>query len=120
MLVSNDNLLKPIQSNAVDKRTDQVTASVRTPILMPTVLAQAILAIQRMSQHEKLQLGDELYLHQPNPEPYLLAFVHEELHKQGWERITNGTVKHLVLVALNLVECVATSALGVNQESRAR
>lgn len=194
-MASNDNLLKPIQSNAVDRRTGQGTASVRTPILTPAVLAQARLAMQRMSEHEKLRLGDELYLHQPNllgsvlvlnrsfgaslqqiepmievlmvtwqamkisghqwpliteqlqsdclqrlaaklhfsqgvstalreqalqqhidshSEPYLLAFVHEELHKQGWEQITDDTVKHIVLVALNLVECVATAAPRVN------
>lgn len=44
------------------------------------------------------------------PEPYLLALVHEELRKQGWEQISNDTVKWIVLVALNLVECVAAVA----------
>lgn len=182
------------------KRASQVAAGVHTPILTPAVLAQATLSMRHMSLHEKLQLGDELFLHQPNllssilalnhsfcasfqqieplieilmiiwlamkishhqwplvteqlqsnclqrlaakarlsqgtsatlrnqaiqqhidshSEPHLLALVHEALYKQGWELITNNTVKHIVLVALNLVECVAAATPQAIQGSRA-
>lgn len=45
-----------------------------------------------------------------HPEPYLLAFVIDELRKQDWLQISSDTEKHLVLVAINLVECVAAVA----------
>lgn len=183
------------------KRTRPVVTSVPAPIMTPAVLAQAKLAMQHMSLQEKLKLGDELYLHQPNllgsvlvlhrsfgasllqiepiieavmltwqamkisgdhwpliteqlqedclrrlvakmhfsqgmsetlrqqallqhidnhPEPYLLALMHEELHRQGWEQITSDTVKHIVLVVLNLVECVATAAPRVKFQEQPR
>jgi len=44
-----------------------------------------------------------------HPEPYLLALVHTELESQGWLQIQDKTVKEIVLVSLNFVECVATA-----------
>jgi hypothetical protein len=45
-----------------------------------------------------------------HPEPHLLALVHTELENQGWLQIQDNTVKEIVLVSLNLVECVATAS----------
>lgn len=59
----------------------------------PTLLEQAV--EQHVSDH---------------PEPYLLAFVIDELRKQDWLQISSDTEKYLVLVAINLVECVAAVA----------
>lgn len=52
-------------------------------------------------------VGEQIDQH---AEPHLLALVYDELRKQGWLQITTEIQKYLVLAALNLVECVATSA----------
>lgn len=179
-----------VRKSAANSR-NRSPKSKRLPILTPKVLAKAIRATQHMSQQEKLQCSDDLYLHQPHllasilalhrnfgasleeidsllellittwqamkfsghqwpliteqqqddcltkitakiqfsqgmpatlleqaveqhvshhPEPYLMAFVIDELHKQNWQQISDDTAKYIMLVALNLVECVAAVA----------
>ena len=46
------------------------------------------------------------YLH-AHPEKWLLAFVFDEIGAAGWSRIRTDKEKQLVLVALNIVECIA-------------
>lgn len=83
---------------------------------------QRLTAKMHLTQKESTALREQALQQHVNshPEPYLLALVHEQLNKQGWVQITNNTVKHIVLVALNLAECVAAVAPQAIQESRAR
>lgn len=45
-----------------------------------------------------------------HPEPHLLAFVYAHLRDSGVLSLSNEPHKHVVLAALNLVECIAHAA----------
>lgn len=48
------------------------------------------------------------YIH-AHPEKWLLAFVFDEIGAAGWSQVCTDKEKRLVLVALNIVECIANT-----------
>lgn len=42
-----------------------------------------------------------------HPEKWLLAFVFDEISAAGWSQVQSDKEKQLLLVALNIVECIA-------------